>query len=288
MQPSVASTNGAGSAVAYAPVPLVEGSLYAVGGMVPLDGRVSWAPAEARGFQPSNCYLVLDGDSAVIVDPGLPYVERGVLDGLRACLPEGMRPAIFVTRAQLDNLGNLGAVAGAFDIRSIFAGGQSNPFDQFDAARLADEQARAVDVPLERVPVGRAADPDRILEIVAPPLRILATFWAYHAPTKVLFTSDAFSHVVRERPDASPVVTADEVDRTTVDDVRAHLSAAFWWLPTADRRALIAMLRDVFETHEVDVIAPGRGAILAGRPVVERHLELMLDVLEDPAFKEAA
>ena len=60
------------------PVSIVPGRLYALGGTVALDGRISWFPPDATGSAPTSCYLLLDGGSALLIDTGLP-VHRDVL-----------------------------------------------------------------------------------------------------------------------------------------------------------------------------------------------------------------
>src|SRR3954447_6772610 len=54
------------------PITLVASRLYGLGGMAALDGRVSWAPQNARGYQPVNCYLLVEAERALLIDTGLP------------------------------------------------------------------------------------------------------------------------------------------------------------------------------------------------------------------------
>src|SRR5262249_23062227 len=121
----------------------------------------------------------------------------------------------------------------------------------------------------------------RSLELIQPYLRILITSWAYDAETKVLFTSDSFTHVTVESEDSTPLLDSSERDRSTIDDVRAHLFATFGWLQQANTKPAVDQLRRIFSEHDVEVIAPDRGCILKGKEIVERHVEMVAQVLSE-------
>ena len=68
--------------------------------VVPIDGRLSWRPPQARGFEPCNKYVVLSDDRAMLFDTG--YAAHG--DSLVASLREviGSRTLfIFITRIEM-------------------------------------------------------------------------------------------------------------------------------------------------------------------------------------------
>ena len=46
--------------------------------LVPIDGRVSWLPAGARGLEPYNAYVVLSDDRALLIDTGVALHEEFV------------------------------------------------------------------------------------------------------------------------------------------------------------------------------------------------------------------
>ena len=260
----------------FEPVELVPDELYVVGGNVPLDGAVSWAPVGARGFQAANCYLLLardDDDEPLIVDPGLPYVEQAVVSGLQALVPDGAKPRVFLTRAQFDCVGNLGALAEVFSIEDVFTGGRANPFDSFETVMSADQRAAGVIVL-------RSPEESR-LEVINTTVRILATFWAYDHATKTLFTSDSFTHATVQNAADGPVLDEQEPDETTLDDVRDYLFAMFWWLRYADTGPIVNELRSLFDQYDIEIIAPVRGRVLKGREVVARHVEMLITALEE-------
>lgn len=255
-----------------APVEIVPGRLYAVGGTYPLDGRVSWAPADATGHQPSLGFLLLREDGPLVVDPGLPVVARQVVEGLRALLPPDAAPRVFLTRPQFDCVGNVGAVFEAFPNAILCSDAQSNYFDAFDSllALSAGGTGRAAMI---RPPAASG------LEIIVPMLHLLHTLWGYDAETRTLFTSDSFTHAVLDEPGARPVVDSPDGDAAGAGDVEAHLHATHPWLAHARTEAIVADLRTIFAEREIETIAPNRGCALHGEAVVERHLELVCGAL---------
>jgi flavorubredoxin len=263
------------------PVEIASETLYVVGGNVPLNGRITWVPSTATGFQPMNCYLLVENGSAVIVDPGPAAVEGSVVAGLKRAVPRGVEPDVFLTRYQLDAIGNLGPIATAIPLGVVYTGGLTNPFDSFDQVTSMDAGNRTRELQVARIAPRTQLDvgPERKLEVVTPLIRILSTFWVYDTGTKTLFTSDAFTHgLVSDEADV-PVIRDAGAD-VSLEHVRAHLLATFGWLEQADTEPIIENLRRIFEEREIEIIAPARGCILHGRDVVDQHYSAVLDVLK--------
>lgn len=260
-----------------AAVELAPGALHAVGGVLPYDDRLSWAPAGARGLQPINAYLLTRDGEPLLIDTGVAAHCESVMAGLDALLAEGQELSIFLTRSEYECIGNLPAVAARFAIRALFTGGVTNPFDAFD------EVASPHALWNRRIRLGRASqdDPVRVggtesLQVFPAPIRILTTYWAYDEATKTLFTSDLFGHGAMD-DGSSPRMLADDDSCSTHEIVRDALLAKFGWL---DGAAKVDVARDalkrVFDRYEVDIIAPTHGLPIVGPAAVQRHLGLLL------------
>lgn len=264
---------------------IVPGRLYALGGTVPVDERISWLPPGRGGHESLNAYLLLEGDDALLVDTGVAYHRELVLDQLRALLPAGTRLRVFLTRAEADCLTNLDGIMTAFPISQVYAGGVHNPFDFFD--EIIDEISRRKiiesyelqvtrKVPGEHITVGDG----RELVIVDAPIRLLTTFWAYDAATGVLFTSDAFGHV--GLADAGgPRVLGEDSGSEEIELAREWLLTKFDWFQGADTRPIREELAAVFAAYEVTALAPVHGCVLRGRETVRRHVARVDEVLAD-------
>jgi hypothetical protein len=127
------------------------------------------------------------------------------------------------------------------------------------------------------IPLGEAGA-RRVLALNAP-LRLLPTNWVYDVATRTLFTSDTFTHVWRPTDDGPWVVTEDD-DTTTLDELVDYLlRTRFWWLAGANAEPLCQGMAEVFQTYDVEIVAPSFGCVLEGREVVTRHHELMQEAL---------
>ena len=261
--------------------------LAVLGGFIPLDGRVSWVPAGAVGYQPSNCYLLTEGDSRLLIDSGLAIHSGQILDDLAALVGEGGGLSVFFTRSEMDCVSNLEPIAGRFDIERLFTGGVINPFDAFDDLSRMALRGRRHQIDAKRTGEGdslaRATQievaPGRMVEVESPLLRLLPTFWGWDEETGTLFTSDTFTHGVMQRPDGPRIIDSTVDDTTTAEQVAGHLYAKYEWIPRSTCEPLREWLTDKFDSLDPETIAPSRGCVLRGRDVVRRHLDFMLAAL---------
>lgn len=261
---------------------LAEGKLYALGGVVEVDGRVSWFAPDARGYAPVNSYLLLEPDEALLIDSGVPAHERTLVEQLRSLLPDGVPLSILHTRiVEFDSVGNTAALLREFPIGAMYANFPAYQWIHFhpkwDQPGVEPDDLWPEDKPRD-CRVARPGDTiavgshGRTVEIVAAPLRLLATYWPYDPATRTLFTSDSFGHALMQSPDDAHLLEDDDVG---YEELRDHLVGKFDWLRAADTRPLREQLREIFEAHDVETVAPGFGRVLRGRELVARHLELV-------------
>lgn len=266
---------------------LQKDRLAVLGGLIPLDGRVSWVPKGTTGFQPSNCYLLSEDGSHLLVDSGLAVHAHEIMDDLGSLLGDEGKLSIFFTRSEMDCVSNLEQIAGRFDIVGLYTGGAINPFDAFnDVSRLALRGRRhQIDKVRSTAGDSVARSPEitiagsRSLVIESPLLRLLPTFWGWDAETGTIFTSDTFTHGVIDNPNGSRVIDSLADDTTTAEQVAAHLYAKYEWIPRANCEPLRAWLSEKFEALTPEIIAPSRGCVIRGRAAVRQHLDYMLTAL---------
>jgi flavorubredoxin len=268
-----------------APIALVPGRLWLLGGSIRLDGRISWVPAEARGWQPINTYVLIEDGGVLIVDPGI-YAQHDLIGAqLESLVPRGAAVSIYLTRSEPDVSGNLGEVSSRYKVAHLFCGGGPNPFDAFESVGDIDQQNRGTRVQMERtatgyeVPVGGG----RGVEIVRPIIRLLATYWGFDKATRTLFTSDSFGHNLQASPDAPRILRESNALPVDPQHVKAHLLAKFGWLAHARTQSILTSLRDMRRNRVIDRIAPGRGLVIEGRNRVEQELDAMEQVLGELA-----
>jgi flavorubredoxin len=220
--------------------------------------------------------LVIGDSKAVLVDTGVAFHHDLVAEQLREVVPN-LPLHIFLTRSELECIGNLTALSQIVDIVSIYTGGNSNPFDAFDSVGSLGPKRR---VPIERVAPGAWIDlggPVQ-LEVMQPSLRILATYWAYLPAFRTLFTSDSFGHTMNALESGNRVVDSIGLDRAAAREI---FLAKFAWLTTADTTLLVEDLRRLFGEREVEIIAPTHGLVLRGGMVVQEHYQFLAGVLSE-------
>ena len=268
-------------------VELVRDKLYRLGAMMPLDGRISWVPSDLRGYQPANCYLVLDGRYATLIDTGPATYEHEIVDQLKSTLPSGAHLTVFVTRLEPEGLGNIGPIQAAIGIDRIITGGIPNMFDSWnEIPGFVEMWNNRSDWLGDRTFMDRVATgapipmfgSDRLLVLPAP-LRILATFWVYDRVTRTLFTTDVFGHTSVKNPFESVVRSSPSEDDTTYASARAQVLAKFPWTSYANMEPIDAKLTTMFSEREVDIVAPMHGCILRGEALINKHLGLLHRVL---------
>jgi flavorubredoxin len=239
--------------------------IHALTNLVDLAQPVSWVAPSVKGFDPSNCYLVLAGEEAHLVDTGFRAHGEALVAQLSSLVGRDVPLHVTATRVEPDCLGSLEAVADHF--RVVRVSSQSNviPFDYLGP--LSDKYPRAV-INNGLHPGDVISVEGRRFEAVEPAVRTLPTLWYFDHASGVLFTSDFFGHLQLVPGDGSMAPAGE------LSSVRAHLLAKFDWLAQADTSSLVAKLDSIFKRFAVTAIAPGHGRVIAGPADVQKVYEL--------------
>jgi hypothetical protein len=264
------------------------GRLVALMSPYDVDGRVSWHAPSVRGVATANCYLLVEGDSALLCDTGLAVHERALLEQIETCLTPSTSLSLLVLRqGELDSIANLAAIAARFSVTMVHA--QYERIEDWSdihsrpALRMTGPASRFPDLqthPLQsRDSISVDPAGTRPIEVVVPRLRLLRTHWAFDAATGTLFSSDFFSYAIRPDRIGPWVVTAvdDPTDEALIEE---HLlRTRYWWLADASLDAVRRDLAAIFDEFAVRRIAPAFGCVLEGQTVVARHYAMIDDLL---------
>lgn len=264
---------------------LVEGRLYALQNAFQLGGRASAYPSNAQGYSVCNCYLLKEGDRALLLDSGLTAHADSLITQIRGLIEPGTRLSVYPLRInEFMSVANVEALADAFDVEQCYS---SNA----DAAVWVDFGLRS-DKPgaepsalkttmvkrSQRLHVGDESL-GRVLEAFQAPIRLIGTRWIYDEMTRTLFTSDSFSWEWSESVEGPWFLGISNCE-TTADHVRSFLlNTRYWWLEGADTTALRRKLAMVFDQYDIENLAPGYGRVLRGRELVKRQYQLLDEVL---------
>ena len=264
---------------------LADDRLYALQNVFALDGRVSSYPASARGFSVANSYLLTEPDAAMLIDTGFgkdePVIRAQIEQLIAPRLPLSMFP---LRLNEFMSINNVESFAGHFNIDQCYT---SNP----DAALWFDfgarEDGRSILDAMKVTALTRAdainlGNQGRTIDVMQPPMRLIATRWLYDRATRTLFSSDLFTHTWRARATGPWIITDADDDPTSTRDVRSFmLNTRYWWMDGVATDAMRRGMGDIFDKHDIETIAPGYGCILRGRETVARHYRMLDHFLKD-------
>jgi glyoxylase-like metal-dependent hydrolase (beta-lactamase superfamily II) len=255
------------------PTEVVAGRVFRLGGALERDGRLSWVAPDARGYEPMNCYLLLGGAGALLIDTGAGVHAEVIVAQLRELLPADAKLSLLLTRTEMDCPLNVPAIEAAFDVAIVrFTGGVTVPRGVANASVERFNVADGETITLE-------AAPGIELEICTPRLKLLPTLWPYDPVSRTLFTSDAFNYEAWDAPDGDVLLSGDAAQHP--DSVRSSLLAKFFYFSRADTGPIADDLRVIFDRWDVATIAPTHGRVIAGRDMVARHVDVLERVLRE-------
>lgn len=263
---------------------LVPGRLYALQNVIKLDGRVSAYPADARGYTVSNCYLIKEGDDAVLLDSGFTAHAASLIAQVGSILEPEATLSVYPLRInEYMSVCNVEAIAANFNVIQCYSGNPDAALwvDFGGRSDAADPKPYSLKTTLvarkQTLHVGR--DKRRAIDAFQAPIRLIGTRWIYDGATRTLFTSDSFSHEWSRSSDG-PWTTSIEDNTTTPAQLRSFLlNTRYWWLEGGDTETLRSKIAEVFDKYEIETIAPGYGRILKGRDLVEKQFAMFDEVL---------
>jgi hypothetical protein len=270
-------------AMAGAIATLAQGRLHALQHPFALDGRVSSYPASARGFSVANSYLLSESDAAMLIDTGFGKDEPAIRAQIEQLIAPGLPLSLFPLRLnEFMSINNVEAFAAHFNVEQCYTSNTDAAlwFDfgaRADGRRILDAMPITAVTRADTIELGKMRRP---VDVMAAPIRLIATRWLYDRATRTLFSSDMFTHVWRAAAEGPWIVT-DEDDTTSARALRSFLlNTRYWWLEGAPTGAIRRGIAEVFEKCDVETIAPGYGCILRGRKVVARHVRMLDEILE--------
>jgi len=271
------------------PIDLGDSKLYALANPYELDGRVATHPRDTRGYAPMNVYLAVEDGAAMLFDAGFSVHQTQLIGQIERCMShDSVLTLCPIRMAEFGGICNVRPIAEHFNVDALY-GLQERSIRWMDfrpefrpsitdaggGGRLAAAEVRLAR-PGDMLRVGSDG---REIEVLPAPLRLLPVTWMYDAQTRTLMTADTFTWVWQPDRDGPWIVTG-ESDPVSNEQMTHHMLAnRFWWLPGARTDSIRAEIAEIFDNHDIEVIAPGFGCVLAGRDVVARHYTLLDNVL---------
>ncbi len=261
--------------------------VYALQSAFDLNGRISAYPQSARGFSVGNCYLLKEGDRALLLDTGYAAYERDILDQLASLIDTDTPLSVFPLRInEFMSVSNAVAIARQFNVVECFSPVPDiEDWIEFDTLR-GEERNPVLKTTIlgslsgtggPRVELGAG----RTLDVMNAPIRLINTIWIYDETTKTLFSSDMFSHLWSDSEDGPWLLgDNDDDDATDFAFVRSFLlNTRYWWIEGANLAPIRKAVADVHDRFDIETIAPGYGKIMSGRRHVDNQFEVLDGVL---------
>jgi len=220
----------------------------------------------------------------MLIDTGFGKDEPVIRAQIESLIAPGLPLSLFPLRLnEFMSINNVETFAGHFNVETCYT-------SNVDAALWFDfgakAQGRDILESMKVTAVTRAdtiklGKKDRAIDVMQAPIRLIATRWLYDRATRTLFSSDMFTHVWRDRENGPWIVTEADNDPTSPRDIRSFLlNTRYWWLEGAPTDSIRRGIGNVFDTYDVETIAPGYGCILRGRDVVARHYRMLDEILK--------
>ena len=261
---------------------LVPDRLYSIASTIELNGLISSYPANAIGFTKGHCYLVKEGNDALLLDSGYTAHRGGIIARLRELLSDGDELSIYPLRLnEYMSVCNVEAIAQTFRAKQCYSG---NP----DAAvwvAFSRHVERPADYVLKTTLVARRQEinlgpaKSRKLQAFQAPIRLIGTRWVVDSATGTLFSSDSFTHEW-STTEHGPWSIGDADDVADMPLVRSFLlNTRYWWLEGGKTRELCDKIDAVRQEFDICRIAPGYGKITEGRDAVKRQFDRLIEAL---------
>lgn len=234
--------------------------IFVLTDLIAIDGRVSWIPPHTKGFEPHNSYVVLSDDRALLIDTGVAAREESLLTSLRELIGN-RRLFIFITRIELDCLGNLARIL------EVIPGAQvttSNIVPLFNLIHVVETTPPAL--PPRRILIGNTLAEAGFsrLKIYEAVIRTLGATWLWDEKSGTLFTTDIFNtDMLTDR--AQSVLHREEDESQSPEAMREFILQKFDWLEFADTSKLAANWDRFFSQVHPSIIAPVHGRIQVGK-----------------------
>src|SRR5947209_6843028 len=237
----------------------------------------------ARGYSVVNLYLLKQSDTAMLIDTGFGKDEPAIRAEIEQLIAPGSPLSLFPLRLnEFMSINNVATFAGHFNVDQCYT---SNPdaalwfdFGTDNSRNILDAMTVNAVTRADTIQLGKHG---RAIDVMQAPIRLIATRWLYDRATKTLFASDMFTHVWRDTENGPWVVTEADNDPISPRHIRSFLlNTRYWWLEGAPTDSIRRGIGNVFDTYDVETIAPGYGCILRGRNVVARHYRMLDEILK--------
>ena len=114
---------------------------------------------------------------------------------------------------------------------------------------------------------------------MSAPIRLINTSWIYDESTKILYSSDMFNYGIANSDNEDWVIDYED-EMINSNFIKSFLlNTRYWWLEGAKTRLLRDNIKKVFNSYDIETIAPGYGKIFQGKDLVKKQFNFLDEIL---------
>jgi len=114
---------------------------------------------------------------------------------------------------------------------------------------------------------------------MSAPIRLINTSWIYDKSTKILYSSDMFNYGIAETNSEEWIINSIDNEISSSFIKSFLLNTRYWWLEGAKTRLLRENIKKVFNSYDIETIAPGYGKIFQGKDLVMKQFNFLDEIL---------
>jgi flavorubredoxin len=248
----------------------IADDVYVLSDLEPARSERSWLPANTKGFEPFNKYVIVKPDAVLLLETGVAAHCDSVMATLRDIVADRTL-VLLPTRSELESIGNLGAIIEAFPRVQLLTTTRALP--PLGLCHVREDKRESV--PARRIRRGESLDGIGFgnLQTLNPVIRILGTIWLYNRDSRMLFSSDFFANDLMEEAEQS-VIRRSAAGLPDPATLRRSIVAKFDWLARAETAALRAHWNDMFRDIRPSTISPSLGRVQDGPELAQQVIDL--------------
>lgn len=271
-----------GFARAHSVTEICPGAIFAVTGYLPASCPATWLMPGMDGVIGISCYVVRDGDQALIVDSGLSIHRDIIREGLGALLAGATTRQFAMTRREPDAIINLPFLVKEFDLGAVYCGGVLNPLDFFERV---DQQSLESHVSAIAHASVDWAKPGSVLlvgalqvEVLRTSIVVLPKTHLYERRTGTLLGSDTWGFLSQTGTAALDSVTTWS-ERLSREAIARYLRHKFDWLCGIDTTPIVDDLLELRRKCDIQRICCSYGGIIEGESLSRRVLDETIEAV---------
>lgn len=257
------------------------GQIFAVSGYVPASRPTTWILPGLAGLLAVSCYVLKDGEHAVIVDTGLALHRDLIGDGISSLLADCSTRELIMTRREPDAIINLPFLVKKLGLDAVYCGGVLNPLDFFERVDQKSLESHVSAIAHASVEWARLGSTLAIgglsLEVLRTTVVVLPKTHLYEQRTGTLFGSDTWGFLSQPEAGSLDIVTAWD-ERLSRHSIAHYLRHKFDWLCGIDTASIETDLARL-KRYEIRRICSTYGGVIEGAALAARVIDETIEAV---------